>query len=118
MHAEAENWPQAYQAAFKTVSLVPLLTPRSLENSDKQDLLIRAVDLASDATAMALNAAKTPFDAVQVLELSRGVIAGSLNEMISSKSILNLQKNTLLFGISSMLQRRVRSTNPIMLARG
>jgi len=88
LHAEAENWPQAYQAAFKTVSLVPLLTPRFLENSDKQDLLIGVVGLASDATAMALNAAKTPFDAVQVLELGRGVIAGSLNEMRADMSDL------------------------------
>jgi CHAT domain-containing protein len=37
--------------------------------------------LASDAGAIALNAAKTPFEAIEVLELGRGVIVGSLNEM-------------------------------------
>ncbi|KAF7502933.1 hypothetical protein GJ744_004809 [Endocarpon pusillum] len=81
LHAQAGNWPQAYQAASKTVSLVPLLTPRSLETSDKQHLLREVVDLASDASAITLSAAKTPFDAVQALELGRGVIAGSLNEV-------------------------------------
>jgi hypothetical protein len=81
LHAKAENWPQAYQTAYRTLSLVPLLTPRSLETSDKQHLLTDIVGLASDAAAIALNAAKTPFDAIQVLELGRGVIAGSLNEM-------------------------------------
>lgn len=64
LYAEAENWPQAYRAAFKTVSLVPQLTPRSLETSDKQHLLTEVVNLASNASAIALSAAKTPFDAV------------------------------------------------------
>ena len=81
LHADVENWPQAYQAASKTVSLVPLLTPRSLSTSDKQYLLREIIDLASVASAIALNAAKTPFDAVQTLELGRGVITGSINEL-------------------------------------
>lgn len=63
------------------VILLFLLTPRSLETSDKQYLLTQIIDLASIASAMALNAAKTPFDAVQALELGRGVITGSINEL-------------------------------------
>ena len=81
LHAETKNWSPAYQAALKTVFLIPLLTPRSLETSDKQDLLTNVVDLASNASAIALNAAETPFDAIQALELGRGVITGSLNEI-------------------------------------
>ncbi len=81
LHANVKNWPQAHQAASKTVSLVPLLTLRSLETSDKQHLLTKIIDLASNASAMALNAAKTPFDAIQALELGRGVITGSINEL-------------------------------------
>lgn len=49
--------------------------------SDKQHLLTDLVGLASDASAIALNAAKTSFDAVQVFELGRGLITGSLNEI-------------------------------------
>lgn len=63
------------------MSLVPLLTPRSLEVLDKQYLLTDLVNLASDAAAIALNAARTPFDVIQVLELGPGVIAGSLSEI-------------------------------------
>ena len=80
-HAKAGNWAQAYQAASITVSLVPLLTPRSLEISDKQYLLTQVLDLASSAAAIALKAARTASDAVQVLELGRGVITGSINEL-------------------------------------
>lgn len=80
-HAEIKNWLQAYQAAFKTVSLVPQLTPRSLDMSDKQYLLIDLVGLASDASAITLNAMQTSFDAVQAFELGRGLITGSLNEI-------------------------------------
>lgn len=80
-HAEVKNWFQAYQAAFKTVSLVPQLTPRSLDTSDKQHFLTDLVGLASDASAIALNATKTSFDAIQALELGRGLITESLTEI-------------------------------------
>ena len=95
LQAEAENWPQAYQAAFKTVSLIPSLTPRFLKNSDKQHLLTDIVNLASDMSAIALNAAKTPFDAIQALELGRGVIAESLNELRADISDLQQKHSQL-----------------------
>ena len=81
LYADTKNWADAFQTAYKTVSVVPLLTPRSLEASDKQRLLLNISGLASDAAATALNATKTPFDAIQLLELGRAVIAGSLNEI-------------------------------------
>ena len=63
------------------MSLVPRLTPRSLDTSDKQYLLTDLIGLASDASAIALNATKTSFDAVQAFELGRGLIMKSLNEI-------------------------------------
>ncbi|KAI1753214.1 hypothetical protein F4782DRAFT_497153 [Xylaria castorea] len=45
-------------------------------------------DMAFNAAVMALNAAKTPFEAIQLLELGRGVVAGSLNHMRSDISEL------------------------------
>ena len=81
LHANAQNWLEAFQTAYATVSLVPLFTPRSLDVSDKQRLLVNISGLASDAAAIALNAEKLPFDAIQLLELGREVIAGSLNEI-------------------------------------
>lgn len=74
------EWVPAYEAASTAMSLVPLLTPRSLENSDKQHLLTEVVDLASHAATVALMAGKTPFDAIRLLELGRGVIISSLHE--------------------------------------
>ncbi|KAI9684131.1 MAG: hypothetical protein M1829_003401 [Trizodia sp. TS-e1964] len=81
LYADDKNWLEAFQTAVKTIHLVPLLTPRSLEASDKQRLLGKISGLASDAAAVALNAAKIPFDAIQLLELGRDVIGGSLNEL-------------------------------------
>ncbi|KAF5579406.1 tpr domain protein [Fusarium subglutinans] len=78
---DAKCWPLAYKAARTAVSLAPLLTPRSLENSDKQHLLTEVVGLASDAAAVALMAEAPTYDAIQLLEVGRGIITGSLNDM-------------------------------------
>ncbi|EFY88848.1 TPR Domain containing protein [Metarhizium acridum CQMa 102] len=77
------DWELASRAASDAVSLIPLLTPRFLENSDKQYLLTvtEVSGLASNAAAIALTMGKSPYEAVQLLELGRGVIIGSLNEM-------------------------------------
>jgi len=91
LHTEAENWSLAYLAASTGVYLIPLLTPRLLENADKQNLLPTAVGLASDAAAVALIAGKTQYEAIQLLEVGRGVILGSLNEMRVDISDLQLK---------------------------
>lgn len=53
----------------------------SLDTLDKQHLLTNFVDFASDALTIALNAAKTLFDAIQALELDREWITKSLNKI-------------------------------------
>ncbi|KAL7953692.1 TPR domain-containing protein [Trichoderma compactum] len=70
--------PQAYTVANTTNSLIPLLTPRSLQNSDKQYLLSEAVGISSDAAAIALHINKGPLAAIECLETGRGIIAGAL----------------------------------------
>lgn len=81
LHMETRNFSLAYQDANICLALIPLLTLRSLQNSDKQHLLTQIVGVASDATAAALMVGKTPYDAIQLLELGRGVIIGSLAEI-------------------------------------
>ncbi|KAH7016383.1 CHAT domain-containing protein [Microdochium trichocladiopsis] len=71
---------QAYTIAKTTIDLIPLLTPHSLQNSDKRHLLSAAVGLSSDATAIALHANRGPAAAIELLETGRGVIAGALFE--------------------------------------
>jgi hypothetical protein len=81
IYATANSWKEAYGVAHTAMRLVPLLAPRFLQNADKQHLLAAIAGLDADSTAMALYAAEDPFHAVQLLELGRGVIGGSLNEM-------------------------------------
>ncbi|KAJ4178417.1 hypothetical protein NW767_014874 [Fusarium falciforme] len=61
-----------------TIDLIPLLTPRSLQNADKRHLLSAAVGLSSDAAAIALHANADPAAAIELLETGRSVIAGAL----------------------------------------
>ncbi|KAH6984213.1 CHAT domain-containing protein [Ilyonectria sp. MPI-CAGE-AT-0026] len=71
---------QAYAIAKTTIDLIPLLTPRSLQNSDKTHLLSAAVGLSSDAAAIALHNNRGSTTAIELLETGRGVIAGALFE--------------------------------------
>lgn len=73
-----KDWALAYRTATVMFSLTPLAMARSLENSDKQWLLAEFAGLASDATAVALMAKASTFDALKLLETSRGVIMGSI----------------------------------------
>ncbi|KAL4813877.1 CHAT domain-containing protein [Aspergillus spinulosporus] len=74
-------WRQAYEIAVATVNLIPQLALRSLENSDKQHLLSEVVGFASNAAAAVLNAQKGPLAALSLLELGRGVLAASVEEV-------------------------------------
>ncbi|KAM5353081.1 hypothetical protein ACJZ2D_017037 [Fusarium nematophilum] len=71
---------QAYTIAKTAVNLIPLLTPRSLQNTDKRHLLSAASGLSSDAAAIALHTNKGPAAAIELLETGRGIIAGALFE--------------------------------------
>ncbi|KAK5996037.1 Small ribosomal subunit uS17B-like protein [Cladobotryum mycophilum] len=66
--------PEAYELAKSAIDLVPLMTLRQLQNTDKRFLLSNAVGMASDATAIALHANKSAADAIRLLETGRGVI--------------------------------------------
>jgi tetratricopeptide (TPR) repeat protein len=72
---------QAYAAASLIVSLIPRLSLRSLQNSDRQHVLSEVVGLASDAAALALQTGQTPLTALGLLEQGRGVLGTSLREV-------------------------------------
>lgn len=61
--------------------LISLLTFRFLENANKQNLLVRVVDLTSNAIAIALIVRKTQYKAIQFLKIDCDVILESLNKM-------------------------------------
>ncbi|KAH6962410.1 CHAT domain-containing protein [Ilyonectria sp. MPI-CAGE-AT-0026] len=87
LHHESER---AYDIANTTIQLVPLLTPPSIQNKDKQYLLSEVVGITSDAAAIALHAGKGPASAIELLETGRGVLASSLRNMRAD--ISGLQK--------------------------
>jgi hypothetical protein len=124
LHVEAENWSLAYQTASTVMSLIVQLTPRSLDTSDKQHLLTQVSGLASDAAAIALMAEKKPYEALRLLELGRGVIIGSINEMRADISDL-LQQHPQLAEeyiklrneLNAPIHLVVQSGMPILVAR-
>lgn len=81
-------WAEASTILDFTVGLLPRVSPRSLQHTDKQHILAEYSGLASLAAAAALNAGRSPEHALQQLELGRGVISGLLLEMRSDLSEL------------------------------
>lgn len=79
--AEESQWERSSSFLEGAVNLLPKLSPRSLKSEDKQYLLSTIPGLASLAPAVALNAGKKPEEALNLVELGRGVIAGLLLEM-------------------------------------
>ncbi|CAH0057443.1 unnamed protein product [Clonostachys solani] len=84
------SWRRAFEASATAVELIPQLSMRSLENSDKQFMLGQAAGLTSDAVAAAINAGEGPLCALSLLEQGRGLIATSLEEIRTD--VLELRK--------------------------
>ncbi|KAK7920707.1 CHAT domain-containing protein [Apiospora marii] len=84
----------ALQLASEAIELLPQLTPRALQNADKQHLLVQAAGLASDAAALAVLAGE-PASAVTWLEAGRGVLASALQEIRTDLSSLHQNHPTL-----------------------
>ncbi|KAJ0378844.1 hypothetical protein COL26b_002909 [Colletotrichum chrysophilum] len=79
--AARSNWKEANQLLEEAINLLPAATPRSLQHTDKQDMLAKFTGLASTAASVALNAGKSAYDALRLLELGRGIIASLLLDM-------------------------------------
>uniref|UniRef100_A0A4E9E0B4 CHAT domain-containing protein n=1 Tax=Gibberella zeae TaxID=5518 RepID=A0A4E9E0B4_GIBZA len=73
---------KAYQAAQVIMGLLPQLITRSHETSDKQHAAGFRAGMTCSATAAALQADRPLFEAIQVLELGRGVLAKYSEEML------------------------------------
>ncbi|KAK5659620.1 hypothetical protein OQA88_824 [Cercophora sp. LCS_1] len=83
------QWQHAHEAAHTVIQLMPSLAPASLGPADQKFLLSHFSNFASDAAAIALTAGKPPFDALQLLELGRGVLSGSLSRLYLDVSELS-----------------------------
>lgn len=72
------DWKTASKISEEMVRLIPIASPRLLENSDKQRLLQGFTGQASYAASIALNAKEDAHHALQLLEQGRSVITGIL----------------------------------------
>ncbi|KAF3114340.1 hypothetical protein TWF706_008273 [Orbilia oligospora] len=69
-------WSEASQMIEVAVELLPLSVSRELKQRDQQHTLKQYAGLPSMAASIALNAGKDAYDAVKLLELSRGIMTG------------------------------------------
>ncbi|KAG7429491.1 hypothetical protein Forpi1262_v009459 [Fusarium oxysporum f. sp. raphani] len=83
------HWEKSYELLEKALTLVPKVSPRTLAHLDKQHIIEVIGTIGPEAASVALKAGKSPYEAVRLLELGRGVIAGSLLEIRGDISILN-----------------------------
>jgi hypothetical protein len=89
--ASQQNWKESCNFLQGAVELLPIVSPRLLDNDDKQHMLTQFAGLASRAAAVALEAGKSAQFALKLLELGRCVIAGLLLEMRTDLSELRQQ---------------------------
>ncbi|CAH0002516.1 unnamed protein product [Clonostachys byssicola] len=82
------RWAEAYEAALKTMNIIPLLISPSLQVDDKLRLLERASVVGPQLAALALRCGKPAFDAIQHLEQGRGLISKFKNDLWETETRL------------------------------
>ncbi|KAF3035093.1 hypothetical protein E8E12_002629 [Didymella heteroderae] len=87
--ADSERWVEACGFLETVMDLLPHVSPRLLNNSDKQHQLSPFSGLASFAAAVSLQAGNDALHALQLLEKGRGLIGASLLELRSDISKLS-----------------------------
>ncbi|KFY28486.1 hypothetical protein V491_00438 [Pseudogymnoascus sp. VKM F-3775] len=82
------NWEEVTMWLKRAVDLLHVLSPRYLQNTDKQHMIQRFAGLAGSTAAAMLNAGKDASYALQYLELGRGIISGLLLDLRTDLSSL------------------------------
>ncbi|KAI5842912.1 CHAT domain-containing protein [Morchella snyderi] len=75
--AQAGKWEESSQILEDAIRMLPKVSTRSLEGQDKQQLLLKISGLPTTAACVALQAGRSAYHALGLLELSRGIIIGS-----------------------------------------
>jgi hypothetical protein len=79
---------RAYPLLRTAVKLLPMLSPRTLEETDQQYNISQFVGIASRAASASLESGETPETVLRLLELGRGIIASFRLDVRSDISIL------------------------------
>jgi tetratricopeptide (TPR) repeat protein len=85
----SKNWHEAWCIVCEAIPMIRAVTPRFLENSERQALLSHHSGFASDAAAVTLSVGREPIEAIQHLEEGRVIAAVALNELRISVSRLS-----------------------------
>lgn len=105
-HAEADArcWAEACEGFSTAVRLLPLAVSRRLDRGDQEHGLARLDGLAADAAACALRAGR-PEEALQLLELARGVLLSQATQGRDDLTRLADQHPALASEIATLLDR-------------
>ncbi|EJT73617.1 hypothetical protein GGTG_07473 [Gaeumannomyces tritici R3-111a-1] len=82
------HWKEASTYIEHAVNLLHALSPRHMQNANKQHMLARFAGIGASAAAAALNAQRGAQDALQQLELGRSIISGLLLDLRTDLSVL------------------------------
>ncbi|KZM23242.1 hypothetical protein ST47_g5617 [Ascochyta rabiei] len=88
IYASRGDWTNSSKFLASAMVLLPLVSPRMLEQDEKQHMISQFNGLASSAAAAALNAGKSGLEALELLEQGRCVISGLLLDMRTDLSEL------------------------------
>lgn len=109
------KWEESSNYLNNAVLLLPTVSTRLLQHTDKQHMLQDFAGLASAAAATTLNTGKEAHKALELLELGRGVIAGLLLDLRTDISDLRLQYPTLADEFASLRNELDSPTERIVL---
>ncbi|KAF2263250.1 hypothetical protein CC78DRAFT_534136 [Lojkania enalia] len=111
------NWEEAAMWLERAVDLLHVLSPRYLQNTDKQHMIRRFAGLAASTAAAMLNAGKNASYALQYLELGRGIISGLLLDMRTDLSSLRQEYPEWADRVAQLRDRLDSPINPGSLAQ-
>lgn len=111
------NWEEVTMWLKRAVDLLHVLSPRYLQNTDKQHMIQRFAGLAGSTAAAMLNAGKDASYALQYLELGRGIISGLLLDLRTDLSSLRQEYPYWAAQVSQLRDRLDSPVNPGSLAQ-
>ncbi|KAF9872607.1 hypothetical protein CkaCkLH20_09786 [Colletotrichum karsti] len=79
---------KASECLTSAVEMLPMISPRSIDDEDRQHTLRNFAGLASAAAAVALEAGREPSKALNLLEIGRGVMANLVLQLRTDTSEL------------------------------
>ncbi|KAJ5175406.1 CHAT domain-containing protein [Penicillium canariense] len=92
IYTTTNKWDCAVHVAREVTKLFPLFVPRWLSRDDQQHALKNITNFTSQAASAILQAGGAPEEALQTLELGRGVIAGFSIDLKADISKLERRK--------------------------